>query len=113
VIYAEKFFSVQTVKLDAKQRVIAPGQTERLPHLPIRVPLGGLEAPYEQIAQIHCSDLAGVSNHTFGFRAGKTIKSISRLGSNRFKSGPRVGGSIKNPEAQVEPGSPHRSPLAA
>ena len=64
LIYDEAAFPVQTVTDDAKQRVVAPEETARFMLL-IDVPSGGSTAPHEQIAQIHCSDLAGVSKHTF------------------------------------------------
>jgi hypothetical protein len=65
LIYDKAAFPVQTVTVDAKQRVVAPGETTQFILLTIDVPPGGSTAPYEQIAQIHCSDLAGVSKHSF------------------------------------------------
>ena len=65
LIYDKAAFPVQTVTLDAKQRVVAPGEETQFRDLIIDVPPGGSTAPYEQIAQIHCSDLAGVSKHSF------------------------------------------------
>jgi hypothetical protein len=65
LIYDKAAFPVQTMTLDAKQRVVAPGETTQFSHLIIDVPPGDSTAPYEQIAQIHCSDLAGVSKHSF------------------------------------------------
>lgn len=65
LIYDKAAFPVQTVTVDAKQRVVAPGETTQFILLTIDVPPGGTTAPYEQIAQIHCSDLAGVSKHSF------------------------------------------------
>jgi len=64
LIYDKAAFPAKTVKVDAKQRVLAPdGETQF--NLSIDVPPGGSTAPYEQIAHIHCSDLAGVSKHSF------------------------------------------------
>jgi hypothetical protein len=65
LIYEKAAFSDQTVTVDAKQRVVAPGETTQFILLTIDVPPGGSTAPHEQIAQIHCSDLAGVSKHSF------------------------------------------------
>ncbi|MHB8302504.1 MAG: hypothetical protein ACYDC6_06645 [Acidobacteriaceae bacterium] len=65
LIYDNAAFPVQTATEDAKQRVVAPDETTQFILLTIVVPPGGATAPYEQIAQIHCSDLAGVSKHTF------------------------------------------------
>ncbi len=64
LIYDEAAFPVQTVTDDAKQRAVAPEETTRFMLL-IVVPSGGSTAPHEQIMQIHCSDLAGVSKHSF------------------------------------------------
>ncbi len=65
LIYDKAAFPVKTVTVDAKQRVVAPDETTQFILLTIDVPPGGSRAPYEQIAQIHCSDLAGVSKHSF------------------------------------------------
>ncbi|MGD0294360.1 MAG: hypothetical protein ABSB30_10925 [Terracidiphilus sp.] len=65
LIYDNAAFPVQTVTEDAKQRVVAPDETTQFILLTIDVPPGGSTAPHEQIAQIHCSDLAGVSKHSF------------------------------------------------
>jgi len=65
LIYDKAAFPVQTVTDDAKQRVVAPEEPTQFFLLTIDVPPGGSTAPYEQIAQIHCSDLAGVSKHSF------------------------------------------------
>ena len=65
LVYDKEAFPVQTKTIDAKSRVVAPGETTQFILLTIDVPLGGSTAPYEQIAQIHCSDLAGVSKHSF------------------------------------------------
>jgi hypothetical protein len=65
LIYDKNAFPIQTMTRDAKQRVVSPGQTTQFLYLSIDVPLGGSQAPYEQLAQIHCSDLAGVSKHSF------------------------------------------------
>ena len=65
LIFDKAAFPDQTVPQDAKHRVVAPGETTQFSHLIINVPPGGSTAPYEQIAQIHCSDLAGVSKHSF------------------------------------------------
>jgi hypothetical protein len=65
LIYDGAAFPVQTVTVDAKQRVVAPDETTQFILLTIDLPPGGSTAPYEQIAQIHCSDLAGVSKHSF------------------------------------------------
>ena len=65
LIYNQDAFPVQTMTVDAKQRVVAPDGETQFSHLIIDVPPGGSKALYEQIAQIHCSDLAGVSEHSF------------------------------------------------
>jgi hypothetical protein len=65
LIYDKVAFPVQTTTIDAKSRVIAPGEATQFILMTIDVPPGGSEAPYEQIAQIHCCDLAGVSKHSF------------------------------------------------
>ena len=65
LIYDKEAFPTQTIRLDAQQRLVSPGQTTEFSHLTMDVAIGGSKAPYEQIAQIHCSDLAGVSNHSF------------------------------------------------
>jgi hypothetical protein len=65
LIYDNGAFPVQTVTEDAKHRVVAPDEETQFRHLIIDVPPGASTAPYEQIAQIHCSDLAGVSEHSF------------------------------------------------
>ena len=65
LIYDKAAFPVQTTTFDAKQRVVAPDEMTEFLHLNIEVPSGGSMTPYEQIAQIHCSDLAGVSKHSF------------------------------------------------
>jgi hypothetical protein len=64
LIYNKAAFPVQTVTVDAKQRVVAPEKTTEFT-IQTDVPLGGNTAPYEQIVQVHCSDLAGVSKHSF------------------------------------------------
>jgi hypothetical protein len=74
LIYDKAAFPIQTVTEDAKQRVVTSGDTTQFSHLIIDVPPDGSTTPYEQIAQIHCSDLAGVSKHTF---------SVSSRGGNR------------------------------
>lgn len=65
LIYDKAAFPDQTTTFDAKQRVVAPDETTEFRHLIIEVPSGGSTTPHEQIAQIHCSDLAGVSRHSF------------------------------------------------
>ena len=65
LVFDKDAFPVQTLTADAKHRVVAPGQTTKLMPLTMDVPLGGSTAPYEQVAQIHCSDLSGVSKHSF------------------------------------------------
>jgi hypothetical protein len=65
LIYDKDAFPVQTTTFDAKQRVVAPNEMAEFLHLIIKVPSGGSTTPQEQIAQIHCSDLAGVSKHSF------------------------------------------------
>ena len=65
LIYDNAAFPVQTVTEDAKQRVVAPDETTQFILLAIDVPPGGSTAPHEKIAQIHCSDLAGLSKHSF------------------------------------------------
>jgi hypothetical protein len=64
LVYDNDAFPDQTTTMDAQQRVISPGKTAEF-RLTLDVPLGGSKAEYEQQAQIHCSDLAGVSKHTF------------------------------------------------
>jgi hypothetical protein len=65
LIYDNGALPVQTMTVDAKQRVVAPDTSTEFVLLTIEVPSGGSSAPHEQIAQIHCSDLAGVSKHSF------------------------------------------------
>jgi hypothetical protein len=65
LIYDNGAFPVQTVTEDAKHRVVAPDEMTEFLHVIIEVPSGGSTTPHEQIAQIHCSDLAGVSKHSF------------------------------------------------
>jgi hypothetical protein len=64
LVFDKNAFPDQTTTMDAKHRVVSPGKTAQFT-LTLDVPLGSLEAEYEQWAQIHCSDLAGVSKHTF------------------------------------------------
>jgi hypothetical protein len=64
LVYDKNAFPDQTTTMDARQRVVSPGKTAQFT-LNLDVPLGGSTAEYEQLAQIHCSDLAGVSKHTF------------------------------------------------
>jgi hypothetical protein len=64
LVYDKNAFPDQTTKMDAQQRVVSPGKTAEF-RLNLDVPLGGSTAEYDQQAQIHCSDLAGVSKHTF------------------------------------------------
>jgi hypothetical protein len=64
LVYANNAFPEQTITRDAQQRVVSPGKTEQF-RLILDVPQGASKAEYEQTAQIHCSDLAGVSKHSF------------------------------------------------
>jgi len=65
VVFDNQAFPDQILTQDAQQRIVAPGQITEFPHLMLNVPLGSTAAKVEQLAQIHCSDLAGVSRHTF------------------------------------------------
>jgi hypothetical protein len=65
VVYDNFTFDVQWMSESANDRVVFPGGSTEYPFLTINVPLGGSSAPYEQFAQIHCSDLAGVSKRSF------------------------------------------------
>jgi hypothetical protein len=64
LLYDNDVFPAQMTKEDARQRVVSPGGATQF-HLTLDVPLGSSRVGYEQIAQIHCSDLAGVSKHSF------------------------------------------------
>ena len=64
LVYDKNAFPDQTITMDTHQRVVSPGKTAQFT-LNLDVPLGGSTAEYDQLAQIHCSDLAGVSQHTF------------------------------------------------
>ena len=64
LVYDNNAFPDQGVTMDAQQRVLSPSQTAQF-QLALDVPLGGSRVEYEQVAQIHCSDLAGVSKHSF------------------------------------------------
>jgi hypothetical protein len=64
LVYDKNAFPDQRTTMDAQQRVISPGKTAEFTMI-LDVPLGASQAAYEQWAQIHCSDLAGVSKHSF------------------------------------------------
>jgi len=64
LIYDKAAFPDQIETIDAKQRVVAPDEVTQF-FLTIDVRPGSLKVPYEQIVQIHCSDLASVSKHSF------------------------------------------------
>jgi hypothetical protein len=79
VVYDAAAFPPQTLTVDAKHRVVSSSQTTEFLLLTLEVPVGGSRGSnYEQIAQIHCSDLAGVSKHTFSVsnRHGEIIQSV-------------------------------------
>jgi len=65
LVFDHNIFPPQSTKVDAQQRVLAPGKRTVFPHRSLNVPQGGTQANYEQFAQIHCSDLAGISRYTF------------------------------------------------
>jgi hypothetical protein len=72
LVYDKSAFPMQEQTWDAKNRVVAPGQTTQFPLLMIEVPLGTSTTPYDQIAQIECSDLAGVSKNSFSVSSRNT-----------------------------------------
>ncbi len=65
LVFDNNAFPDQSTTIDAQQRVVAPGKTAEFRYLTLQVPSSGANAKYEQFAQIHCSDLAGISRHTF------------------------------------------------
>lgn len=83
LIYDKQTFPDHEIRIDAKSRVVAPGETTQFVLLTINVPIGGSTAPYEQIAQIHCSDLAGVSKHSFAVSSRQEGQLIHCLGFQR------------------------------
>jgi hypothetical protein len=80
LIYDKQAFPDQGMTIDAKNRVVAPGETTQFILLTIDVPIGGSTTPYEQIVQIHCSDLAGVSKHSFAVSSRQEGQLIQSLG---------------------------------
>jgi hypothetical protein len=65
VIFRDKSRPEEMIELDAEQRVVAPGQATEFNHLTVELPLGSINGDFERRIQIHCSDLAGISKHTF------------------------------------------------
>ena len=70
LVYDGNAFPDQRTTMDAQQRVVSPDKTAQF-NLMLYVPLGGSRAEHEHIAQIHCSDLAGVSKHSFSVSSRK------------------------------------------
>jgi hypothetical protein len=70
LVYDKRAFPDQATTMDTQQRVVSPGKTAQFT-MTLDVPLGGSDVEYEQWAQIHCSDLAGVSKHSFSISSRK------------------------------------------
>lgn len=80
LVYDKNAFPVQTMSEDARSRVVSPGKSTQF-KLNMNVPLdGGSTEPYDQIAQIHCSDLAGVSQHSFSISSREQDQMDQSLG---------------------------------
>jgi hypothetical protein len=64
LIYKDQKFANQIEELVAQHRVVPPGGDVSY-QITIYVPEGASTAEYERRGMIHCSDLAGVSKHSF------------------------------------------------
>ena len=69
VVFADEAFPIREENFNTERRIVMPGQTIDFKHLTVAVPLGSSHGKYEQIAQVLCSDLAGVNTHTFSLSA--------------------------------------------